>query len=126
MRITGSMGIQGFDSYRVSSIHGNPQKTAPIQPIDSKEAQGNGALVIATKEKEELYVKDYGELPEVMSTQTGGFAQILETQELMKTDTNIQAQNSQQFTDYLNDTIGVMGFQNHLRDQLLGMSFMPF
>jgi len=126
MRITGSMGIQGFDNYRISSIHGNPQKTAPIQPIDSNESKKNSALVIATKEKEELYVKDYGDLPEVMSTQTGGFAQILETQELMKADTNIQAQNSQQFTDYLNDTIGVMGFRNHLRDQLLGMSFMPF
>lgn len=126
MRITGSMGIQGFDNYRVSSIHGNPQKTAPIQPIDSNKGQGNSALVIATKEKEELYVKNYGELPEVMRTQTGGFAQILETQEMMKTDTNIQAQNSQQFTDYLNDTIGVMGFRNHLRNQLSGMFFMPF
>lgn len=126
MRITGSMGIQGFDGYRVSSIHGNPQKTAPIQPINNKQTQGNGALVIASKEKEELYIKDYGKLPEVVNTQTGGFAQILETQEKMNTDTNGKTQNSQQFTDYLNDTIGVMGFQNHLRDQLLGMSFMPF
>lgn len=126
MRITGSMGIQGFESYRVSSVHGNPQGTAPIRPIESKETQGNSALVIASKEQEELYIKDYGELPEVKSTQTGGFAQILETQEMLKTDTYTQAPNSQQFTDYLNDTIGVMGYKNHLRDQLMGLSFMPF
>lgn len=126
MRITGSMGIQGFDGYRVSSIHGNPQKTAPIQPIDNSQKQGNGALVIASKEQEELYIKDYGKLPEVGNTQTGGFAQILATQETMNINNESQTQKSQQFTDYLNDTIGVMGFQNRLRDQLLGMSFMPF
>ncbi len=30
------------------------------------------------------------------------------------------------YASYLNDTIGMMGMQNRLRDQLSGVGFVPF
>lgn len=129
MTISGSLGMSGMEQYRISSVHGNPSGINAIHKVNEDGNQKSKPLLIATKEKDdkELYVKDYGELKSIASTAIGGFADILEMQEQMTmTEDGDAAIQSVQSTDYWNDTIGMMGFQNQLRDQLMGTGFTPF
>lgn len=109
--------------YRISSIHGNPYSMHAVQRIRRDMGNQRGrALVIGQKEpKDELYVKDFGELGQTKSTAAGGFAGILSMQKKKAADADKQMPD---YASYLNDTIGVMGFQNGLRDKLNG-GFMP-
>lgn len=126
MAILGIGAITGMEQYRISSIHGNPYSMSPIQKIGDSSADNGKALVIATPEKkEDLYVKDYGELKDTRSTAIGDFAEILELQETSMTQ-SLEEEQSTDYAGYLNDTIGLMGFQNRLRDQLNGIGFVPF
>ena len=126
MAISGIVAITGMEQYRISSIHGNPYSMSPIQKIGDSSADNGKALVIATPEKkEDLYVKDYGELKDTRSTAIGDFAEILELQETSMTQ-SLEEEQSTDYAGYLNDTIGMMGFQNRLRDQLNGIGFVPF
>ena len=126
MAISGIGAITGMEQYRISSIHGNPYSMSPIQKIGDSSADNRKALVIATPEKkEDLYVKDYGELKDTRSTAIGDFAEILELQETSMTQ-SLEEEKSTDYAEYLNDAIGMMGFQNRLRDQLNGIGFVPF
>lgn len=126
MRI-GAIGFDGMQSYRISSVHGNPVSLTPVSSI-GENRDSNKALVIAEKvqDQDALYVKDYGQLESPNNTVTGGFADILSMQELFAENTTQTKTDSAQDMTYINDTIGMMGFQNHLRDQLLGVGFEPF
>lgn len=125
MTISGSMGIYGLGNYRISSIQGNPYSMNPIQKIGRNSDKAGKPLVLAAKEpKEDLYVKEFGELGSIKNTATGDFAEMLSIQEDMLEDETPQQQDH--YAGYLNDTIGMMGYQNHLRDQLNGVGFTPF
>lgn len=125
MTISGISAFSGMGQYRISSIHGNPYSMNPIQEIGEQSSGGGRPLVIASSEKkDDLYVKDFGELEKTTSTLVGDFAEILEMGEAMTDD--MAEQQTADYAKYLNDTIGMMGFQNRLRDQLTGGGFIPF
>lgn len=125
MTISGISAFSGMGQYRISSIHGNPYSMNPIQKMGEQSSGGGRPLVIASSEKkDDLYVKDFGELEKTTSTLVGDFAEILEMGEAMTDD--MAEQQTADYAKYLNDTIGMMGFQNRLRDQLTGGGFIPF
>lgn len=126
MGISAVAGFSGFGSYRISSIHGNPYSMDAIQKIGQNNGRSGKPLVIASEEKEDLYVKDYGELDTPKSTASGDFAEMLGIQERMLAKTDEGRQTNTNYASYLNDTIGMMGLQNRLRDQLNGAGFTPF
>ncbi|MDE7268125.1 MAG: hypothetical protein K2N89_11730 [Lachnospiraceae bacterium] len=119
MAISAITGLSQLSkSYRISSIHGNPYSTYAIQKIGRNMNNQRGrALVIGQKEpKEDLYVKDYGELSKTKSTATGDFAEMLSMQKKKTADNGQEKENN--YASYIKDTIGVMGFQNGLREKL--------
>ena len=120
MGISGITGFSGFGNYRISSIHGNPYSMNAIQRVEYNSRQSGKPLVIASEQQQEdLYVKDYGALDMPKSTATGGFAEMLSIQESMFSQEDGAQQTAQDtYASYLKDTIGVMGFQNCLRDKL--------
>lgn len=124
MGISAVAGLSGFGSYRISSIHGNPYSMKAIQKIERDNGQSGKPLVIASEEKKDLYVKDYGELEPTKNTAGGDFAEMLGIQESMLSQKNEGRRSD--YASYLNDTIGMMGLQNRLRDQLNGTGFTPF
>ncbi len=124
MGISAVAGGAGFGSYRISSIHGNPYSMGAIQKIGQNNGRSGKPLVIASEEKEASYVRDYGELDATKSTASGDFAEMLGIQESILSP---KAEGRQtDYASYLNDTIGMMGLQNRLRDQLNGAGFTPF
>ena len=126
MAISAITGLSQLSkSYRISSIHGNPYSTYAIQKIgrDMNNQRGR-ALVIGQKEpKEDLYVKDYGELSKTKSTATGDFAEMLSMQKKKAADNGQAQEQDNNYASYLKDTIGVMGFQNGLREKLNNEGF---
>lgn len=124
MGISAVAGFSGFGSYRISSIHGNPYSMKAIQKIGSDNGRSGKPLVIASGKKEDMYVRDYGELDAPKSTASGDFAEMLGIQESMLSQKDEGRQTD--YASYLNDTIGMMGLQNRLRDQLNGAGFTPF
>ena len=95
-----------------------------IQKIGQNNGRSGKPLVIASEEKEASYVRDYGELDATKSTASGDFAEMLGIQERILSR---KAEGRQtDYASYLNDTIGMMGLQNRLRDQLNGAGFTPF
>ena len=121
MAISAITGLSQLSkSYRISSIHGNPYSTYAIQKIGRNMNNQRGrALVIGQKEpKEDLYVKDYGELSKTKSTATGDFAEMLSMQKKKASDNGQTQEKDNNYASYLKDTIGVMGFRNGLRDKL--------
>ena len=112
MAISGIGAITGMEQYRISSIHGNPYSMSPIQKLGDSSADNGKASVIATPK-------------DTRSTAIGDFAEILELQETSMTQ-SLEEEQSTDYAEYLNDTIGMMGFQNRLRDQLNGIGFVPF
>lgn len=125
MMVSGITGISGMNSYRISSIHGNPYTLNPVSEITEQTEQSGRPLVIAADKKDELYVKDYGELKNTGSTATGDFAEMLGIWQDMQAGGTQQVQQQQNTsTSYYNDMIGLMGYQNAIRDQL-GTSFIP-
>ena len=125
MTISGISAFSGMGQYKISSIHGNPYSMSPIREIGEQATGGGKPLVIASAEKkDDLYVKDFGELEKTTSTVVGDFAEILEIEEAMTDE--MAEQQTASYAKYLNETIGIMGFQNRLRNQLAGVGFMPF
>lgn len=125
MTISGISAFSGMGQYRISSIHGNPYSMSPIQEIGAQTSGGGRPLVIASAaKKDDFYVKDFGELGKTTSTAVGDFAEILAMEESV-TDEMAEEQTAN-YAEYLNATIGMMGFQNRLRDQLTGAGFVPF
>ena len=122
MAISAIAGFSGFGSYRISSIHGNPYSMNAIQKIGQDNGRSGKPLVIASEE--DSYVRDYGELDATKSTASGDFAEMLGIQESMLPQKSEGRQTG--YASYLNDTIGMMGLQNRLRDQLNGVGFTPF
>ena len=111
MTISGISAFSGMGQYRITSIHGNPYSMSPIQEIGEQVSGGKKPLVIASAEKkEDLYVKNFGELEKTTSTAIGDFAEILEIEEAMTDE--MAEQQTANYAKYLNDTIGMMGFQN--------------
>lgn len=126
MAISAITGLSQLSkSYRISSIHGNPYSTYAIQKIGRNMNNQRGrALVIGQKEpKEDLYVKDYGELSKTKSTATGDFAEMLSMQKKKATDNGQTQEKDNNYASYLKDTIGVMGFRNDLREKLNNEGF---
>ena len=127
MAISAITGLSQLSkSYRISSIHGNPYSMYAIQKIgrDMNNQRGR-ALVIGQKEpKEDLYVKDYGELSKTKSTATGDFAEMLSMQKKKAADNGQAQEQDNNYASYLKDTIGVMGFQNGLREKLNNEGFV--
>lgn len=126
MAISAIAGLSQLSkSYRISSVHGNPYSMYAIQKIGRNMNNERGrALVIGQKEpKEDLYVKDYGELSQTKSTATGDFAEMLSMQKKKVSDNGQAQEQDESYASYLNDTIGVMGFQNGLRERLNGIGF---
>ena len=121
MGISAVAGGAGFGSYRISSIHGNPYSMGAIQKIGQNNGRSGKPLVIASEEKEASYVRDYGELDATKSTASGDLLGIQESILSRKAEGR-----QTDYASYLNDTIGMMGLQNRLRDQLNGAGFTPF
>ena len=98
-----------------------------IQKIGRNIGNQRGRALVIGQEKpeEELYVKDYGELSKTKNTATGDFAELLSMQESRLSD-NGQTQEDDGYASYLKDTIGMMGFQNGLRERLNGVGFALF
>ena len=132
MSISAIAGFSSLRNYRISSIHGNPYSTYAIQKIGRNMGNQRGrALVIGQeKPKEDLYVKDYGELSKTQSTATGDFADMLQMQEGAVSGDRLSQENADSansgYASYLKDAIGMMGFQNGLREQLNGVGFTLF
>lgn len=133
MSISAIAGFSAFRDYRISSIHGNPYSTYAIQKIGRNMGNQRGRALVIGQEKpeEELYVKDYGELSETKSTATGDFAKLLSMQESAVSDNGFsqeddKAAGSAGYASYLKDAIGMMGFQNGLRERLNGVGFTLF
>jgi len=125
MGISAIAGFSGFGNYKISSIHGNPYSLNAVQKIGQNNSRSGKPLVIASEEKKEnLYVKDYGALDATKSTVSGDFAEMLGIQERMLSQKEEVPKSD--YASYLNDTIGMMGMQNRLRDQLNGAGFTPF
>lgn len=125
MGISAIAGFSGMGGYRISSIHGNPYSMNAVQKIGQNSGRSGRPLVIASEEKDQdLYVRDYGELEAPKGAVSNDFAEMLEMQESMfsKKDEGIMSD----YASYINDTIGMMGMQNRLRDQLNGAGFVPF
>lgn len=121
MAISAITGLSQLSkNYRISSIHGNPYSTYAIQKIGRNMNNQRGrALVIGQKEpKEDLYVKDYGELSKTKSTATGDFAEMLSMQKKKAADNGQAQEKENNYASYIKDTIGVMGFRNDLREKL--------
>jgi len=126
MAISAITGLSQLSkSYRISSIQGNPYSMYAIQKIGRNMNNQRGrALVIGQKEpKEDLYVKEYGELSKTKSTATGDFAEMLSVQKKKALEDEQTQEKEKSYASYLNDTIGVMGFQNGLRERLNGIGF---
>ncbi len=121
MAISGIAGVRGLGSdYRVSSIHGNPYSMKAVKRIGKDAEQGGKSLILARKNpKDDLYVKDYGELGSTVSTATGSFAEMMSAREEMLS-TSSSAKQGSNYADYLKDTIGMMGQSSRIRAQLLG------
>lgn len=128
MAISGISGLSGMNQYKISSINGNPGSLNPVRKIGQDTDRSGKPLVIASSdnEKQSLYIKDYGELEKINSTAVGGFADMLSIQTDMLASGSEPVQQQNSMTSFLNDTIGVMGYQNQLRDQLMGTGFVPF
>ncbi len=127
MSIGAIAGFSSLRDYRISSIHGNPYSMYAIQKIGRNIGNQRGRALVIGQEKpeEELYVKDYGELSKTKNTATGDFAELLSMQESRLSD-NGQTQEDDGYASYLKDTIGMMGFQNGLRERLNGVGFALF
>ncbi len=127
MSIAAIAGFSSLRDYRISSIHGNPYSMYAIQKIGRNIGNQRGRALVIGQEKpeEELYVKDYGELSKTKNTATGDFAELLSMQESRLSD-NGQTQEDDGYASYLKDTIGMMGFQNGLRERLNGVGFALF
>lgn len=127
MSIGAIAGFSSLRDYRISSIHGNPYSMYAIQKIGRNMGKQRGRALVIGQEKpeEELYVKDYGELSKTKNTATGDFAELLSMQESRLSD-NGQTQEDDGYASYLKDTIGMMGFQNGLRERLNGVGFALF
>lgn len=132
MSIPAIAGFSSLRDYRISSIHGNPYNTYAIQKIGRNMDNRRGRALVIGQEKpeEDLYVKDYGELSKTKSTATGSFADLLYMQEHAVSDNGLSQENadtdSPGYASYLKDTIGMMGFQNGLREKLNGVGFALF
>ena len=131
MSISAIARFSALRDNKISSIHGNPYSTYAIQKIGRNMDNRRGRALVIGQEKpeEDLYVKDYGELSKTKSTATGGFAEMLHMQESKVSDDGRSQQNddaSSGYAAYLKDTIGMMGFQNGLREKLGGAGFALF
>lgn len=120
MRIQGVGNIGFSSSYRISSVHGNPQSLQAIDKIGQNTKQSNKALVIAQKNDQSEYVKDFGELAPTTRTSFDSFTEILDMQ---KNTSKTETSQSSSYVDYLNDTIGMMGMNSRLRTELLNMNY---
>ena len=49
MMVSGITGISGMNSYRISSIHGNPYTLNPVSEITEQTEQSGRPLVIASR-----------------------------------------------------------------------------
>lgn len=130
MSISAIAGFSGINNYRISSINGNPYSMYAIQKIGRNMDNRRGRALVIGQERsgEDLYVRDYGELERTKSTATGNFAELLSIQESAVLDGGVSrgaADNAKasEYVSYLEDTIGVMGFQNGLRERLNGVGF---
>lgn len=130
MSISAIAGFSALRDYRISSIHGNPYSTYAIQKIGRNMDNRRGRALVIGQEKpeEDLYVKDYGALSKTKSTATGDFAEMLHMQESAASDEGLSHENTNtsEYASYLQDTIGMMGFQNGLRERLNGVGFALF
>lgn len=130
MSISAIAGFSALRDYRISSIHGNPYSTYAIQKIGRNMDNRRGRALVIGQEKpeEDLYVKDYGALSKTKSTATGDFAELLHMQESAASDEGLSHENTNtsEYASYLQDTIGMMGFQNGLRERLNGVGFALF
>lgn len=127
MSISAIAGFSGLRDCRISSVHGNPYSTYAIQKIGRNMDNQRGRAFVIGQEKpeEELYVKDYGTLPKTGSTATGDFAELLDIQKNALSDRDADTGTSD-YASYLKDTIGMMGFQNGLREKLGNTGFTLF
>lgn len=122
--ISAISNMGSMSPYRITSINGNPNSLAPIEKVGEKNSRKNKALVIAAEEKEkDLYVKDYGELPNTTRMQDGAFAEVLQKQ--ADSMSGEQPRSAGSMVAFYNDSIGMMGFANGIRSQLTGSAFTP-
>lgn len=133
MSIAAIAGFSSLRDYRISSIHGNPYSTYAVQRISRNMGNQRGRAFVIGQEKpeEDLYVKDYGELSKTKNTATGDFAEMLSMQESSASDSGLSQEDGESsdpsgYASYLKDTIGMMGFQNGLRERLNGVGFTLF
>lgn len=120
MKIQGISSVDFTSLYKISSVHGNPQSLQPIDRIGQNAKQSNKALVIAQKENQSDYIKDFGELSPTTRMSFGSFAEVLNMQNNLH---NTETTQSSSYEDYLKDTMGVMGMNSRLRTELLNVSY---
>lgn len=119
-------GVTPYSGYQVLGIYGNPASVNPISRI-SEDSRKSNPLVTVSEEKEQTTWEDL-KLSKATSTAVKGFSDVMKRQELTGS-TEAWEQNTQMpdaMANTLNDTIGLMGYQNALRESLMGMSFQAF
>ena len=122
----GISAISGLSGYSVVGIYGNPNSVSSISKVDEESKKNNPLITLAEEPEQAPKVDDFEPLEPTTSMSTGGFADILSMQEAGADMQQSFSQNSGNAADAFNDAIGLMGFQNNLRDQLNGSGFEPF
>lgn len=121
-------GMTPYSGYQVLGIYGNPTSVNPINRI-SEDTRKSNPLVTVSEEPEQLTWEDMN-LPRTAGTAVSSFSVIMKKQELTgagtEWDESSDAQQSAVTADVLNETIGLMGYQNALRESLMGTGFQEF
>lgn len=121
-------GVTPYSSYQVLGIYGNPSSVNPISRI-TEDTRKSNPLVTVTEEPKQMTWEDMN-LPKATSTTVNSFSDVMKMQEL--TGTNPLEANgetmamSSTMAGTLNETIGLMGYQNALRESLMGIGFQEF
>lgn len=120
-------GVTPYSSYQVLGIYGNPTSLRPVDRISDADRKSS-PLVTVTEEPQQTTWEDL-KLPKVTDTAVSSFSDVMKKQALTgknvsESDTAVSLSGTMQ--NVLNDTIGLMGYQNPLRESLTGISFQKF
>lgn len=119
--------ISGLSGYNILGIYGNPSSIRSVSKVDEYARKNNPLVTVAEQPEEAADIQEYEPLEPTTSVDSGGFADILALQDGgAQMQNNTFSQDSGNASSAFNDTIGLMGFQNNLREQLLGADFQPF
>ena len=121
-------GVTPYSGYQVLGIYGNPSSVNPVSRI-SEDTRKSNPLVTVTEEPKQMSWEDM-DLPKATNTSVNSFSDVMKRQELtgmaFEQNDEEELKMSDTMEDSLNQTIGLMGYQNALREKLMGTGFQAF